>query len=115
MPFRALAFTGLFCFCALCACAVRHHAGTTATLRPVPGADLARGKAIYAQQCEACHGTPQSPGPIGPQLGKEGLHHTYAQIRAIVNDPQPPMPKLYPSVLSAADVRDVSAYVASLR
>lgn len=33
---------------------------------------------------------------------------------AWVENPQPPMPKLYPSALSDQDVADVAAYVGSL-
>lgn len=80
----------------------------------VSGADLSRGKAVYAQQCAACHGAAGKGGEIGPALVNERAKHSYEGIRAIVLDPQPPMPKLYPSVMTQADVRDVTAYVESL-
>jgi len=47
-------------------------------------------------------------------LRNEHLRRTFAQVRDIVLDPEPPMPKLFPARLSAADVRDVSAFVETL-
>ena len=44
----------------------------------------------------------------------ERLRRTFTQVRDIVLDPEPPMPKLFPARLSAADVRDVSAFVETL-
>jgi hypothetical protein len=38
----------------------------------------------------------------------------YDRIVSAIEDPDPPMPKLYPSVLSRQDVNDVAAYVKSL-
>jgi hypothetical protein len=47
-------------------------------------------------------------------LHNERLRRKYRDVYALVVDPAPPMPKLYPSRLSLSDVRDVSAYVESL-
>lgn len=38
----------------------------------------------------------------------------YATLVSWIEDPEPPMPKLYPSPLSARQVRDVAAYVLTL-
>jgi len=38
----------------------------------------------------------------------------YAATVSWIEDPQPPMPHLYPKVLTAQEVRDVAAYVESL-
>jgi mono/diheme cytochrome c family protein len=73
-----------------------------------------RGRAIYLAQCSACHGRDGTGGQIGPQLRNEHLRHTFAQVRDIVLDPEPPMPKLFPARMTGADVRDVSAYVETL-
>jgi mono/diheme cytochrome c family protein len=73
-----------------------------------------RGRAIYLAQCAACHGRDGTGGQIGPQLRNEHVRRSYAQVRAIVLDPEPPMPKLFPARMTAADVRDVSAYVETL-
>ena len=76
-------------------------------------ADLQRGRAIYASQCQACHGA-AGEGGIGPKLQHERERLGFEKVRGIVLNPDPPMPKLYPAELSAGDVRDVSAYVESL-
>lgn len=75
---------------------------------------VARGAQVYASQCAACHGKSGVSGPVGPSLKNERSRRTYGQIRAFVLDPQPPMPKLYPGMLSKRDADDVSAYVESL-
>ncbi len=80
----------------------------------IPGADVARGRAIFAQQCAACHGAGGTGGPIASSLLRERTRKSYRQVRAAVLDPPPVMPKLYPSRLTRNDVRDVSAYVESL-
>jgi len=80
----------------------------------VPRADLAHGKLVYDRECLACHGTAGTGGSIGPVLARERNRRSYREVRAVVLDPQAPMPKLFPSRLTRADVRDVSAYVESL-
>jgi len=47
-------------------------------------------------------------------LRNEHLKRTFMQVRDIVLEPEPPMPKLFPARMSGADVRDVSAYVETL-
>lgn len=94
-------------------CAHRGHAGGGAS-PAIPGANLSRGQLVYARECEACHGRDGIGGPIGPALRDEHLRRSFEAVRAIVADPQPPMPKLYPGRLSQSDVRSVSAYVESL-
>jgi mono/diheme cytochrome c family protein len=105
--------------CALAAAAagcsrhgVRRGPQTGATA--VPSADLNRGKTVFETQCAACHGQRGIGGPIGPALHNEYRRRSYASVYAIVADPAPPMPKLYPSRISKGDLRDVSAYVESL-
>lgn len=93
------------------ACSNAHQSHAQAT--PLPG-NLGHGAAIYQAQCAACHGRNGIGGPIGPSLHNEKLRRNYGAVRAIVLDPEPPMPKLFPSVLTQADVRDVSAYVETL-
>jgi alcohol dehydrogenase (cytochrome c) len=90
------------------------HRAAHSTPTPTPGPDISRGKAIYDSQCAACHGAAGSGGPVGPALRGERLRLGFTAVRAIVEDPQPPMPKLFPARLSAGDVRNVTAYVESL-
>jgi mono/diheme cytochrome c family protein len=99
---------------------------TTTTTQSSPGAssttsamsstmgDAAHGKAIFTANCAQCHGQTGTEGGIGPPLKNEKSRKNYAQTVAWIKDPQPPMPKLYPSPLSEKDVDDVAAYVQSL-
>ena len=107
-------FVLLAAVCAVTGCG--HRAAQKSSTRPdtVAGADVGRGKAVYEAQCAACHGEHGSGGQIGPSLHNENVRRPYSSVYAIVLDPAPPMPKLYPSRMSKSDVRDVSAYVESL-
>jgi mono/diheme cytochrome c family protein len=69
---------------------------------------------VYEAQCAACHGAHGVGGPVGPALQNENTRRSYRSVYAIVDDPSPPMPKLYPSRLTKSDLRDVSAYVETL-
>lgn len=51
---------------------------------------------------------------MGPSLRAERKRKTAQAVRAIVLDPDPPMPKLYPAQLTAQDVDDLTAYVETL-
>lgn len=77
-------------------------------------ANPVHGKAIFAQNCSACHGA-QGQGGMGPSLVNEGTRKNMQQAISWIENPSPPMPKLYPSTLSAQDVRDVAQYVESLK
>lgn len=108
-------FTVTIALAALSGCA--RHQTSKGAAEPAPsitGADLSRGRMLYERECMACHGQRGVDGPIGPGLKDERARKTFPQVRAIVLDPQPPMPKLYPARLTKADVRDVSAYVETL-
>jgi mono/diheme cytochrome c family protein len=85
------------------------------TAQPVSAAagNSARGHQIYTANCAACHGA-SAQGGIGPSLRAEKNRKDTAAAIAWIKNPQPPMPKLYPSVLSEKDVEDVAAYVESL-
>lgn len=78
------------------------------------GANAAHGKVIFAQNCSSCHGA-QGQGAMGPSLINEASRKNMQQAIAWIENPSPPMPKLYPSSLNARDVRDVAAYVESLK
>lgn len=117
MSLRTLAvWFALLCAAGAAAGCARHGARQTPSppAATVPGADLGRGKTVYEAQCAACHGARGAGGQIGPSLQNENARRPYRSVYALVRDPAPPMPKLYPARLSRSDLRDVSAYVESL-
>lgn len=77
-------------------------------------ANAAHGKEIFAQNCSSCHGA-KGQGGMGPSLVNEASRKNTQQAITWIENPSPPMPTLYPSALSAQDVRDVAAYVESLK
>lgn len=79
-----------------------------------PLGDSARGKQIFAANCASCHGATGTEGGVGPSLKAEKSRKNYAQTIAWIHNPQPPMPKLWPSPLNDKDVQDVAAYVQTL-
>ena len=88
-------------------------------LKPTPPAalpmgDAKHGASVFAQNCASCHGAAGAGGGIGPVLKGEKQRKDYAAAIVWIKNPQPPMPKLFPSVLSQNDVQDVAAYVESL-
>jgi mono/diheme cytochrome c family protein len=73
------------------------------------------GAALFRAHCAACHGpTGEEGGVLGPSLRRERERMSYAEIASWIEDPEPPMPQLYPNILSGADVRDLAAYVNGL-
>ena len=76
--------------------------------------DLTHGKAIFTQNCGACHGS-AGTGGVGPNLRgalrNPAMPRTQAALVMWIKNPTAPMPKLYPSPLSDQDVQDVAAYV----
>ena len=53
-------------------------------------------------------------GGVGPSLRDEQARQNYDATVAWIENPLPPMPKLFPSPVSEESVRDVAAYVQSL-
>lgn len=76
--------------------------------------NVSHGSALFAQDCAACHGA-TGAGGVGPALKNERVRKSLAAAEQWIKNPAPPMPKLYPSTLSAKDVVDVAAYVETLR
>jgi alcohol dehydrogenase (cytochrome c) len=72
--------------------------------------NVANGRKLYSQICVSCHGAD------GNLIAEHPLSHI-AQRRdraatiAAIKDPKPPMPKLYPDLLSEQAVGDVTAYL----
>ena len=75
--------------------------------------NAARGKAIFAQQCAGCHGA-HGQGGTGARLIGEHSRKDFSVTVSWIENPKPPMPKLYPSPLSEQDVKDAAAYVQTL-
>src|ERR1700744_4130420 len=69
---------------------------------PVMG-DVSRGGSVFRANCSACHTTDGSSGGVGPSLQHEKTRKNYEQTVAWIDSPDPPMPKLYPAVLSEKD------------
>jgi len=86
---------------------------TAATAGGTPG-DVARGADVFRANCAVCHTATGAAGGVGPSLEHEKQRKSYAQTVARIEEPDPPMPKLYPAPLSQKDVADVAAYVQSL-
>ncbi len=78
---------------------------------------LARGKEVFAQNCLACHGA-RGEGAVGPNLTDEYWinGHRPTEIHGVISDGR--LAKGMPSwkaVLGAGRVRDVAAFVLSLK
>ncbi len=80
---------------------------------PVVG-DAKHGKEIFMANCTSCHGATGTEGGVGPSLKNEKSRKNTDKTIAWIKNPQPPMPKLWPSPLSDKDVADVAAFVQSL-
>ena len=76
--------------------------------------DAKRGALVYSMNCAVCHGTAGIGGDIGPSLRGERERLDYSALVSWIQDPQAPMPKLYPKMLSDQELFDVASYVQSL-
>jgi mono/diheme cytochrome c family protein len=98
----------------LAACG-RGHASTAAKPATTPVvANQGRGADVFRANCAVCHTATGAAAGVGPSLEREKSRKNYDQTVAWIEQPDPPMPKLYPSPLSVKDVADVAAYVQSL-
>jgi len=88
--------------------------GASTAVAAAPSAPVRHGRALFGQNCSSCHGATGTEGGAGPSLAGERSRKNLAAAIAWIENPQPPMPKLYPAPLSQRDVEDVAAYVESL-
>ena len=93
--------------------AVATSASTSSSSSSAMG-DAAHGKQIFSTNCASCHGATGHEGGVVPSLTNEKSKKNYQQTIAWIHNPQPPMPKLWPSPLNDKDVQDVAAYVQGL-
>jgi alcohol dehydrogenase (cytochrome c) len=73
---------------------------------------IEHGRALYAQNCAACHG---ATGEGGTGKSLKGLKDrlTFKSTVRWLEDPKPPMPKLFPSPLGERDIRDIASFIRS--
>ena len=76
--------------------------------RATSGAD--RGRDLYGRVCASCHG---SDGSLvaGRSLGTLHQRRDRAGTLEYLKNPKDPMPKMFPTLLSEQDLRDVSDYL----
>jgi alcohol dehydrogenase (cytochrome c) len=93
--------------------ALREGAARAAANEQAAGSNIARGRELYTQNCAACHG-PTGEGGSGKSLkGLQGRLSVDATVDRLQN-PKPPMPKLFPSPLAEEAMRDIVAYIRTL-
>jgi len=112
--FRAL--VGAAAIAAVAAAGCTHNSAQSAsTTAPAQAlGNESRGAEVFRANCAVCHTANGAAGSVGPALEHEKQRKTYDQTVAWIEQPDPPMPKLYPASLSEKDVDDVAAYVQSL-
>ncbi len=108
---RVLVAAGMLCACAHATVA---HGGTAAGAAATQSGNKQTGAEIFAVNCATCHGANGDGGSIGVSLRGENERMSFGGTVSWIEDPQPPMPQLYPQFLTRAQVRDLAAYVDSL-
>lgn len=78
------------------------------------GGDKKAGAKLFSAYCSSCHGAQGAGGGIGPSLRDESRRMNFETLASWIQDPEPPMPKLYPAPLSGKQTRDIAAYVQTL-
>jgi len=72
--------------------------------------DPGRGKVLYGQACASCHGA-DGDMVAEHRLSTVASRRDQESIVAAIKTPTAPTPKLFPSPLSEANVRDIAAYL----
>jgi alcohol dehydrogenase (cytochrome c) len=83
-------------------------------VREAPSVIASSGTQIFSTYCLSCHGTGGVGGSGGPSIKGEKTRKNLAQTVQWIENPKAPMPKLYPTPLTSAEVKAVAAYVQSL-
>ncbi len=114
---RALGLIAVGALVALGACSKSSSTSASASVAAVATTradDVAHGATVFRENCAACHGANGTEGGVGPSLRGERTRKNLARAVAWIENPEPPMPKLYPGTLGRKDVDDVAAYVETL-
>jgi mono/diheme cytochrome c family protein len=118
MAGRVFALMGFIVLAAVSTAGCAHNAGSaaasSATSTPPVVGNESRGAEVFRANCAVCHTANGAAAGVGPSLQHEKQRKDYNQTVAWIEQPDPPMPKLYPASLSEKDVDDVAAYVQSL-
>lgn len=118
MPTRRFLAIAFLTFAFLSACG--HSAPQTAiramddSVATPLGANVLRGATVFAKNCAACHGEQGAGGLVGPALVNERKKKDRTAVIFAIEQPDPPMPKLFPGELTPQDVSDLTAYVETL-
>ncbi|HEY6450880.1 MAG TPA: cytochrome c [Candidatus Cybelea sp.] len=78
------------------------------------GGDKKAGAKLFSAYCASCHGAQGAGGGVGPSLRDESRRMNFETLASWIEDPEPPMPKLYPGQLNRNQTRDIAAYVQTL-
>ncbi len=68
---------------------------------------------LFVQYCSSCHGTNGEGGGNGPAL--PGARRDVNAIAEFIKNPNPPMPRFFPSPLDEATVQSMAEYVLTLQ
>ncbi len=77
--------------------------------------DVKNGERVFDTNCATCHGVGGRSGGVGPSLVDENQRQDLARTIVWIENPDPPMPRLYPSPLDEREVQDVAAFVQRIR
>jgi alcohol dehydrogenase (cytochrome c) len=80
----------------------------SAAQAPAPG--NASGRKLYSQVCVSCHGTDGNM-IADHRLSDLATRRDRAATIAYIKDPKPPMPNVYPDLLSEQNVQDLATYL----
>jgi mono/diheme cytochrome c family protein len=121
----ALAFAGALSLAGLSGCANRQSGSDSTVARPgiddtqyagrAYAGNVENGKFVFNTNCATCHGSDGRSGGVGPSLIDEDQRQDLGRTIVWIENPDPPMPKLYPSPLTERDVEDVAAFVQEIR